>query len=284
MIEVVYWGRLGNRLFQYAMGRLLAERKGVALKAQPIPGFPGTQEQVFGDCIEDNVLEVNHHVVSMDRLLAHQGKVVLNGWFQRYEYYRDHKEKIAGWLRTEPCDLGCRPGVDDLVMHVRLGDVVALPRWTSCYCVVPASWCTRVIERQLRNRLYIVTEDPTHRYLEAFSKYDPIMVSSDVLHDFCFLKASKRIILSVSTFAWWAAWFSEATEIYSPMAGLWNPLLRPDIALHVTDESRYRYPACHCASEAMMVKLIARWTRFRKSGFMMRRLARKLFPDRSSGI
>ena len=284
MIEVVYRERLGNNLFQYALGRLLAERKGVALKAQPIPGFPGTQEQVSGDRMEDNVLEVDRHVVSMDQLLAHQGKVVLNGWFQRYEYYKDDKEKIAEWLRTEPCDLCCRPGVDDLVMHVRLGDVVDLPRWTSCYCVVSASWCKRIIERELRNRLYIVTEDPTHRYLEAFGKYDPIIVSSDVLHDFCFLKASKRIILSVSTFAWWAAWLSEATEIYLPMAGLWNPLLRTNIALRVTNESRYHYPACHCVSEALAVKLFARWTRFRKRGLMMRRLARKLFPDRSSGI
>lgn len=40
MIEVRYRNRLGNNLFQYALGRILAEEKGYALKAAPIAGFP----------------------------------------------------------------------------------------------------------------------------------------------------------------------------------------------------------------------------------------------------
>ena len=48
MIEVRYQGRLGNHLFQYCFGRILAEKMGYKLKADPIPGFPATSVPVEG--------------------------------------------------------------------------------------------------------------------------------------------------------------------------------------------------------------------------------------------
>ena len=44
MIDVKYNGGLGNNLFQYCFGRILAERLGYALAAPPIPGFAGTYD------------------------------------------------------------------------------------------------------------------------------------------------------------------------------------------------------------------------------------------------
>jgi hypothetical protein len=48
MIEVRYKGRLGNNMFQYCLGRILAEGLGFALKADPIPAFPSTAQYVDG--------------------------------------------------------------------------------------------------------------------------------------------------------------------------------------------------------------------------------------------
>jgi len=48
MVEVVYLGNLGNNLFQYCFGRILAEKFGYQLKSDPIAGFPHTKEIVQG--------------------------------------------------------------------------------------------------------------------------------------------------------------------------------------------------------------------------------------------
>ena len=48
MVEVKYIGRLGNNLFQYCLGRIIAEGLGYKLKVDPIPGFPNTNKPVEG--------------------------------------------------------------------------------------------------------------------------------------------------------------------------------------------------------------------------------------------
>ena len=51
MIEVrynkfAYKALIGNNMFQYCLGRILAEELGFALQAEAIPGFPNTAERI----------------------------------------------------------------------------------------------------------------------------------------------------------------------------------------------------------------------------------------------
>mmetsp|Transcript_7209 Transcript_7209/g.26524 ORF Transcript_7209/g.26524 Transcript_7209/m.26524 type:complete len:121 (+) Transcript_7209:192-554(+) len=43
--------------------------------------------------------------------------------------------------------------------------------------------------------------------------------------DFRAIAMAKRIILTPSTFGWWAAWLSSATEVHWPGILKWHPLL-----------------------------------------------------------
>ena len=43
IVEVLYLGRLGNRLTQYCMGRIVATALGFDLWSETIPGFPNVQ-------------------------------------------------------------------------------------------------------------------------------------------------------------------------------------------------------------------------------------------------
>ena len=47
MIHVEYGGRLGNNLFQYCFGRILATELGYKLEAPRINGFQGTWDNVM---------------------------------------------------------------------------------------------------------------------------------------------------------------------------------------------------------------------------------------------
>ena len=90
MIEVRYEGRLGNNLFQYCLGRILAEKKHYELKADPIPGFPGTCTAVHGCSFETPAVCLSGHKLDFNRLIHDKepARIILEGLFQNYEYYR----------------------------------------------------------------------------------------------------------------------------------------------------------------------------------------------------
>jgi hypothetical protein len=44
-VEVLFMGRLGNNLFQYALGRILAEHLGFELRCQAFPASTDTRAQ-----------------------------------------------------------------------------------------------------------------------------------------------------------------------------------------------------------------------------------------------
>jgi hypothetical protein len=82
-------------------------------------------------------------------------------------------------------------------------------------------------------RLYICTNAPLHPYIKNFERYNPIVVTDRDLNsylgvvpldetsklnmdDFGFMASFNKIIIAYSTYSWWAAYLSQATEIYAP--------------------------------------------------------------------
>ena len=64
MINVKYVGRLGNNMFQYSLGRILAESMGMRLNSAPIPEFSKTFEPVNPHQIEHyDPIVFNDHVL-----------------------------------------------------------------------------------------------------------------------------------------------------------------------------------------------------------------------------
>jgi len=120
VIKVNWHGRLGNQLFQYALGRILAEGLGYSLESDSIDTFSATRDKIFGISISDTV-SLTGQVLDLGLIERIKGKrgISLDGWFQRYEYYRPHKEKIRSWFNR---DLN-RPdkvlSKKDLVIHIR---------------------------------------------------------------------------------------------------------------------------------------------------------------------
>ena len=49
MVRVDYIGTLGNKLWQYCVGRILAEKYGLKLQTKAIDGFENTKQEVNGN-------------------------------------------------------------------------------------------------------------------------------------------------------------------------------------------------------------------------------------------
>jgi len=126
MVEVIYTGRLGNRLFQYCFGRIVAEHLGWQLRADSIKGFPATQCRITGVQFSEPVLKLQGDaVVDFSAFLEDTGpcRLVVRAWMQRFEYYRPYVTRIRQWLEPEPPVAGSFPvaGPNDLLLNFRLG-------------------------------------------------------------------------------------------------------------------------------------------------------------------
>lgn len=242
MIKVVYDGNLGNNLFQYAFGRILAERLGYSLDASPIPGFPRTSDRVPGKCYTNDPFVLRGQKPDLSWLqedVDPQRQVVLTGYFQRTEYYHPYKEAIRSWFE---CDYSIEGnvGVGDVVIGVRRGTDY-IPQHG-----LPTSYYIRALETvHSFDKVHICSDSPSDPFVRHLARrYDASIRPAGALDNMQFIRSFRKIIMSNSTFLWWAAYLSHADQIIFPRPanGFWSAAdpISKKIALEVP-EPRYAY-------------------------------------------
>jgi hypothetical protein len=222
MIEVRYMGRTGNNMFQYCLGRILAEELGFALQAGPISGFPNTEEKIEGLSIQDPVQILMGQQIERDEIRADPShrRIVLNGFFQRYEYYRPWRHKIRQWLAFHPAvrmpDL--RPGV---VVHVRRADYVRRG-WA-----LPYSYYDEA--------------------LESLLPHGGDVFDGTALETMLFMSRSLQVVISQSSFSWWPTFLGDVERTICPLPqfGLWGT---ESFGINLIERDRFICLHCNLAS------------------------------------
>ncbi len=269
MVEVIYDGGLGNWLFQYCFGRILAETLGYKLVAKPIPVFPGTYDLVDG------------HDFSLEKMLILRGQkpdltfiknvdskyhLLLTGYFQRYEYYEHHAQRIRDWLAVKD-HIQFNARVNDVILSIRRGRDY-IPQYG-----LPISYYEDALASIDFDRVFICTNEPDDPFIQFLKKKYNATVRgggfqrglvgenylSEALDNFLFIKKFNKIVISNSSFPWWAAFLSDASEIVFPRPtnGLWSPndLNSKNISLEV-NEDRYRYLNCEKYKSEFLSEII----------------------------
>lgn len=246
MIEVIYDGNLGNHLFQYCIARILATELGFKLKAKPINGFPRTQDVIDGlDYSEDTTpLVYRKQIVNLDYLLTKRPakKIILNGYFQRYEYYLPYKNLIRNDWLVQELQIDDPVSKDDLVIGIRRGRDY-IPHYG-----LPKSYYKEAIAQFKYKQLYICTNEPNDPFIRYFQKkYSAIIRPPGALDNIAFIKKFNQIIISNSTFLWWGAFLSKAEKIIAPipLTGFWSESdpISENVDL-VVPEDRFIYLKC----------------------------------------
>ena len=205
MITVKYVGMLGNNLFQYSLGRILAEEINLQLICRPIHGFKNTFKKIAGKNIVHNPTVFRDHVLKSDgRSISVQEAVqsadngiVLDGWFQRYEYYKPYKGRIRKWLEIEDLDVGQTE--NDIIVHLRMGDCILGALVEHPY-IMPPEYFQKALNSTSFDKLYVCSDSKTldhslfYKYMEKFSEYNPILLGGDTLEDFRAIKSFNKII------------------------------------------------------------------------------------------
>jgi hypothetical protein len=208
-------------MFQYCLGRILAEELGFALQADALPGFPHTTKRIAGLSIQEPVQILTGQKIEWADIRADRShrRIVLNGWFQRYEYYRPWREQIRQWLAIDAAvrTPEIKPGI---VVHVRRTDYVQ-HGWA-----LPFSYYDEAIETFLPNdgEVWIIADDRHDPFLRKFSKWRPKFFQGTPLQTMLFMSRSPQLVMSQSTFSWWPTFLGDVTRAICPLpqTGLWS--------------------------------------------------------------
>lgn len=213
---------LGNRLFIFCYSKILAEQLNAKVIFEPIKGFPNTY----------NLSNKDYKQI-----------IKKHGYFQRYEYYQPYKKQIKEWLKLDT-QITPHENKDDVIIHIRALEEMYY---------LPFEYYKNALANITYNKLYICIDDPNSPFLENFKPYGPIIIKHNnhfdadaTLNDFKLIMSFNKIIASKSTFSWWAAFLSDATEIYLPKPnhGMMSAEM-PEVNLFVNDEVRYKYIECN---------------------------------------
>jgi hypothetical protein len=218
MIKITYNDgcRLGNRLYMYAAGRLLARKLGMALQSEPLEGFPRTRDVILGSTSAVASIHLNGAdpmpswpiISNLPIPYEHIIEIIIEHGWVNSRYFVNDRELIKTWFGGEPL---IQVDPDDVLVNVRLKE------FTPLGLTLDPVYYTSVLERMTFKKLYLMTDDPDNSYLDVFKKYDPIPVSGLGVEHFFKALAFKKIVMSNSTFCWWFTFVSDAKEIYFPM-------------------------------------------------------------------
>jgi hypothetical protein len=239
MIEVRYKARLGNNLFQYCLGRILAEELGFALRAGAIEGFPNTGQKVDGARHNAPEQTLKGQRIDLDGLIDDRStrRIILDGWFQRYEYYRPYRDRIRTWLEFDstvrvPC-------VEvDVVVHVRRTDYVQLG-WS-----LPYSYFEQALERTLPpgGKVCVITDDRRDPFFRNFKRWGASFLSGTALQQMAAMTRAPRVVMSQSTFSWWPTFLGDPKLVVCPVPsfGAWSPHCEPScLGINLIETDRF---------------------------------------------
>jgi Glycosyl transferase family 11 len=253
-VIVTMLGRLGNNLFQYGLGRIIAEHHGLAFECIPAAvdptfnflgrsvdsgplvtladltaSFPHAPMRLPGTVVEHPVEQYEikpvapdsewlGHDLDLPRLLADPTprQIRLAGYFHRAEYFVPYRDRLRTWFRPRSIPMPFAIHPRDVVLNIRRGFDFGILQWT-----LSLSYYHRILERMRDvGQVYVCGTCIDAQVQRGLARYDPIYYDATPIEHFNFLTRFNRLVISNSTFAWWAAFLSDATEIYGPPTGI----------------------------------------------------------------
>lgn len=268
----------GNRLIQQCFARALACKLDYYVQAPSVPWVPSLGNfNPDGDRISSPEVFVSHktdmrHRVDMAALIEKAPcKFRVHSYLEYYpnlepyskqiksdwvvipsEYtvtrFKDLDNRFKKWsgdrFITYPVD---NITENDIVLSIRLGrDYLGQHKFR----LLLGDYFKIVLDNVPHERVFITSQDPYHVILKDLYVYDPIFLDHvSPIHTFNFVRLFNKIAISQSTYSWWAAYLSQASEIYFPITkdGPWSygPNQRDKWKRYghdlMVNENRYKY-------------------------------------------
>lgn len=236
-------GRLANQMIQFMIAKKLQQLvPGLVIHGYDMPLWQLTAPtpehlKIAGPILTANLFDI-----------PHVARLMNTGWIDG-AHMTGFSLNMSNFGSRQECSALFRPasdnvpgfGKDELVIHVRGEDI--LTGGHPDYGPLPVHFYSRIVA-QTGLRPVFLGQIQAGRYLDELVRTFPeatILPAREVLTDFQTIRKSKNIVLSLSSFSWLAAWFSDADQIHLPVFGFLNPRQRPDIDCLPLGDPRYSY-------------------------------------------
>jgi len=244
-----YYGRLGNRMTQYASMYALARRTGYRLSVPSIDEFPLTNSPV-GSVAYSNDGDVyvipskdGNHVDYSKLDLDPKRTIARESYWENIYNFHSYGAELRNIFRQPTFELAAYKmwnigdgdflpihiehiSEGDLVISLRLGDFLRpLKKTNSPHRLLLHDYFKIVLANCKYERLFITSDEPFHPFVNEFKQYDPILVTNQSpLSTMSLVTRFNKIAISQSTYSWWCAYLSDAAEIYFPIpkTGPWS--------------------------------------------------------------
>lgn len=223
------WGRMGNRMFQYAFGYLLAKQRNVPLYTEELPNFnipPFPCSIIETPYIE--TIRYGNNYVNYEELLKYDKNIIVNSFVQKASYYKNFRNELRSAFNIIPKQT---INSNKLVLHIRETD------YKDIGCFLGYENYKKIISLAGFDKVIIVTDNSNCDTVQMLlkdghalnsegyvDKFDSI--SDDrAMNDFYTLLYSENIAISQSSFSWWAAFLGFHKNVYFPyttQVGIWK--------------------------------------------------------------
>lgn len=267
MITVSITNNLGNQMWQYAVGRTVAERLGYEFHI-PRP-FLGSE--LFANCdlgVENSIVHGQWPTGNAwsfrqpydSSIFQIADFTEINGWLQSEHYIVDNRKKILEWftLKNQPSQLLQDLELDDdtCVINFRGGEdyKTHILDWflhKNYYYNAIAQ-----IKRINSNAKFLVITNDIEEAARFFPNYR--IYHFDILRDYYAVNQARYLIIANSTFSWWASWLNQRTQFtiapkywlnYSTGTGRWLPSDSITSRYHYVDDVGNLLTAQQCMDE-----------------------------------
>jgi hypothetical protein len=242
VIRYRFGGYLGNRVFEAMLAPAIAERiPGLAVSGDPLPEWRLAPPLLP---LPARHVKLGGHRVDIPHLAYLLREDLIDGIESMALGFRmDLRPPRATAERLFPASLaeGVAFGPDTLVISIRAAEILG-PRHPS-YRPLPLAFYARLIAETGLRPAFVgqLGDDAYSDALRARFPRAEFLPPQGAMTDFATLRRARHLCLSISSFAWLAAWLSAAETIHLPVAGMYHPKLRKEIDLLPVADPRYRF-------------------------------------------
>jgi hypothetical protein len=229
-IEFDNWGRMGNRMFQYALGVILAKAKGCELFHDGLTNF--NIDPKHGDISNPiHTKQYGTQYVDLNELINTDRDILINSYVQQSHLFIPYRDDLVNVFKSKNTDI---INADKLVIHIRETDYVQIGTFLGYdfykelivnsgftdVIIVTDNSNSDTVQRLLSDGCTLNTEG----YVNKFS----VSCDDRGMCDFNTLRNSENVALSQSSFSWWAAFLGQHKTLifpYTEQKSMWplNP-------------------------------------------------------------
>ena len=242
VIRYRFGGYLGNRMFEAMLAHSIAERiPGLVVTGDALPEWGLAPPPI---ALPARHVKLGGHRVDIAHLSYLLREDIIDGIESMALGFRMEllpPRATAERLFPQRPDLGMAFGAETLVISIRAAEILG-PRHPS-YRPLPIAFYARLVETTGLAPAFVgqIGDDAYSAALRARFPHAVFLPSQGAMADFATLRRARHLCVSISSFAWLAAWLSEAETVHLPVAGMYHPQHRKEIDLLPVADPRYRF-------------------------------------------